>query len=272
MSLDPMFVTEQSNYLLVVSRGLGFPSGDTVRLQLSLQAVEAQPIAVGDTVSGTLNDQNPADHYLFSGTPDEILRLAGSQTEGSQIYEILVYTQEGSVFYGVSTGYQPTPDRFVLDPLQVAEAGDYLLYVHRLNPSGTTELETVEYTFTLGLTETPTLEVGVPVQGSFSDQTWERVYRFEGSADQAIRISLGSESAGYAPGLSVQGPSIPGLEGPDGRGVNFYLNVAGNTAASLTYEVTLPADGAYLFRINNAAFTQTGYLEGNFSLLIESVN
>jgi hypothetical protein len=107
VSLDPMFVNVDGSYIMVVSRGLVFPgavpSGGSVSLRLTLQEVETQRIAIGDTISGTLDDENPVDHYLFSGTPDDLLRLAGSQAEGSQTYEILIYTQQGSVFYGVST-------------------------------------------------------------------------------------------------------------------------------------------------------------------------
>jgi hypothetical protein len=276
VSLDPMFLNIDGSYIMIVSRALVFPSavpsGRSVSLRLTLREVETQQIAVGDTISGILDNENPVDHYLFSGTPDEILRLAGSQTEDSQTYEILIYTQEGSVFYGISTANPPRPGSFVLDPLQLAEAGEYLLFVHRLDLSGLNEWGTTEYTFTLSPTETPVLETGGPVQATLDSETYEYVYRFEGAADQTIRISLSSQGEGYAPGLSVQGPPLPQGTDQEGSFMNFYLNISGNTAAALTYEVTLPVDGVYLFRVNNAAFSQTGFPEGNFRLVLEAVD
>jgi hypothetical protein len=146
------------------------------------------------------------------------------------------------------------------------------LFVHRLDLSGLNERGTTEYTFTLSPTETLFLETGVPVQATLDSETYEYVYRFEGAADQTIRISLGSQGEGYAPGLSVQGPPLPQGTGAEGGVMNFYLNISGNTAADLIYQVTLPADGVYLFRVNNAAISQTGFPEGNFRLVLEAVN
>jgi hypothetical protein len=272
--IDPLLLNVEGPYVFKVSRQPNAPNGEPisgpVRLSFTLQEVETQAIAVGDTVTGTLDDANPSDHYTFSGSQDELLRLVGSQPPDNQAFEGLVYSPEGFTINSSNSFYGENPGSFTLDPLQLFATGEYLLFVRRIDTDGSGELGTTEYTITLSPSETPTLESGVAVENRMGGQTFERVYRYNGSAGETIRITLRGTSDTYAPSLNVQGPNA-GDTGMEGGAPGFYLNIGGNAPGTAIYEVTLPQDGVYLFRVNNGVYSETGPVEGAFSLLIETV-
>ena len=272
--IDPLLLHVEGQYVFKVSRQPNAPNGEPisgpVRLSFVLEEVETQPITAGDTVNGMLDDTNPSDHFTFSGTQDELLRLVGSHGSDDQPFEVMIYSPEGFTINSSNSFFGANPGSFTLDPLQLFATGEYLLFVRRIDTEGSGELGTTEYTITLGPSETPTLESGVAVEGSVSEQTYERVYRYNGTAGETIRITLRGTSDTYAPSLNVQGPHA-GDTGMEGGAPGFYLNIGGNVQGIATYEVTLPVDGVYLFRVNNGMYGDSGPLEGEFSLLIETV-
>jgi hypothetical protein len=272
--IDPLLLNVGGQYVFKVSRQPNAPNGQPisgpVRLSFVLDEVETQPIAVEDTVSGTLDDTNPADHYTFSGTQDELLRLVGNHGADDQPFEVMVYSPEGFTINSSNSFYGENPGSFTLDPLQLFATGEYLLFVRRIDTEGSGELGTTAYTITLSPSETPTLQSGVAVESSIGGQTFERVYRYNGIAGETIRITLRGTSAGYAPALNVQGPNA-GDTGMEGGAPGFYLNIGGNAPGVAIYEVTLPQDGVYLFRVNNGVYAESGPAEGEFSLLVETI-
>jgi len=275
--IDPLILSEGGSYVINVSLQqntdpAAAPTSGNVRVSLTLNEVEAQPIEIGQTVEGTLDDDNPSDHYTFSGASEDLLRLEGSQTPDSEAFEAVVYGPSGFSINGVNTGFVEPVGSFTLDPLQLFDDGDYLLVVRRIDADGEGEMGTTHYTLTLSESQTPTLEAGAAVEGKVGGDTYERVYHYEGTAGQTIRITLRSDSDSYAPALNVQGPNTQTTErvaAPDGSPFVFSAN--GSTPGMVIYEVTLPEDGTYLFRINNGAYSPEGPAEGDFNLLVEVV-
>lgn len=274
--IDPLVFSEDGNYLISVSRQqnndpAAEPVSGNVRFSLTLQEIQTQPIEIGGTVNGMLDDSNPSDHYIFSGTPTDLLRLTGSQTPDGEAFEVTVIAPDGFGINGANTAYLEPQGSFTLDPLQLFVPGEHLLVVRRLDMDGDGEMGASNYTLTLGASESPTLQAGTAVQDTVGGDTFERVYRYEGTAGQTIRITLRSQNDSYAPGLSVQGPNILEVAAEGAMGSSFVFNVNSSVPATAIYEVTLPQEGTYLFRVSNGAFSPAGPAVGDFSLLVEVI-
>ena len=280
VSLDPLFLDADGRTIFVVGRqmvpavpaeGVSAATG-SVQLTLTVQQIASDTISIGDTVSGTLNNENPVDYYVFDGTSSELLRLLGTKTEGSQDFEVLVYMEQGSVTSGASTSYTTTPNALSLDPLQLPGSGRYLLHVHQLDVQGSGDMGTTEYTLTLSGSETAFLEPGVAVTGGFAEGVFDQVYRFEGTEGQTVRMTLQSMSEDYAPALSVQGPELPSETTPNNSPNYFYVNMSGNASGIVSYETTLPVSGTYLFHVGNGMYSYDLAPEATFSLMVEVIN
>jgi hypothetical protein len=240
-----------------------------ISVNLTLVEVQSTPTTVGSTLTGTLNNQNPAAYYTFEGTSSDLLRLSGERISGNE-FDVSVYNSAGMGFGGSSTLYGPESGSFVVDPLQLTETGTFLMVVRRaFMPDGSDQGES-QYSVTLEMTQTPILQAGQPIQGSFAPNTYENVYRFEGTAGQSIRISIRSMTPDYAPALSINGPALPLVpDQPENYVQPFYAQISGNTSANATYEVVLPADGSYLFRVGNGNYSPDGQLKGSYTLQVD---
>jgi hypothetical protein len=277
--IDPLFLGGEGSYLINVSRQQNTapqatPTSGSVTVSLVLQGVETQPIEIGATVNGTLDEGNPSDHYTFSGTPEDLLRMSGVHSPDSEPFEVVVYAPSGFSINSANTGYVEPQGSFTLDPLQLFESGSYMLVLRRLDTEGDGEMGASNYALTLGASESPILQAGTAVEDTVGGTTYERVYRYEGTAGQTIRITLRSVSDSYGPGLTLQGPNIEPVNPADSRiaGSPFTFSVSSSIPATAIYEVTLPEDGTYLFRVNNSAYGQEGPQVGDFSLLIEVIS
>jgi hypothetical protein len=211
---------------------------------------------------------------MFSATPEDLLRMSGVHSPDSEPFEVVVYAPSGFSINSANTGYVEPQGSFTLDPLQLFETGRYVLVLRRLDTEGDGDMGASSYTLTLGASESPVLEAGAAVQNTVGGTTYERVYRYEGIAGQTIRITLRSASDSYGPGLTVQGPNFEPVDPTESRfaGSPFTFSVSSSVPATAIYEVTLPEDGTYLFRVNNGAYGQEGPQVGDFSLLIEVIS
>jgi hypothetical protein len=295
VTFDPLIVPQDSagKVMLVVYRrtDIGSVAGSYVTATINTSAIEATPITVGQTITGTLNDDNSADYYTFTSVSGDIMRFEGSHTEsfgvgevlemlgnnpdGEQPFEVMIYGSTGYVMVSGNTGYGTEPNKFLIDPLQLAETGDYLLVVRRANMDGSLALGTSHYSVTLSGTQTPLLESGVAIVSGFEENQWERVYRLEATSGQTIRVTLSSESGeNYGPQLNIQGPQIgnPYMPTPDGMGMTYYFSANSSAEGTIIYEVSLPHDGVYIFRVGDSAFNPDGQPDGTFRLLVENVN
>ncbi len=253
--IDPLIFSAAGDYTILLSRQeqSGGPVGGTVRVGVTLSAIEAQPLAVDGTVTGTLDDAAPAAYYTFAGQQADILRLEGAQDPGGAPFDVQVYGPDGYGFNGGSTAYGTEASQLVIDPLVLSQTGDYLLVVHRTDMTGQGAVGMRSgYTLTLGATRTPELVAGQGVTGTVDQVNYDDTYRFVGEAGQNVRITVRSLDAGYAPGLDVQGPG-PDEAASSGyyNGLAYILSANSGLPGTATFEVTLPASGVYLFRVFN---------------------
>jgi len=260
--IDPLVLPVDGEYMIILaSQPQGGPDTTNVNIStaLTLRPIETMPITFDEAVSGQIDDDTPAMHYVFTASRGDLLRLSGTRDSESQAYEVLLTSPTGVQFYGAVTAYD-TPDAFTIDPLVLDQDGQYMILVRRFDDSGQGVAgRTSAYTITLGQTETPLLVAGEEVSGSFDDpNVYEQVFRYEGAAGQAVRITLRSLDDIYAPSLGLQGPSqnqdTAGMEAGMGGSSSFYMDFNSSQPSSMSYEVTLPLDGAYLFRVRNGMY------------------
>jgi hypothetical protein len=299
--VDPAYLSTAGDYLIEIRLEPDYPPSVDPNQQsqpvyypltvtFSMEEVEAAPIGFGETITGTLNDQNPAVYYRFNASPDDLLRLVGEETSEGDPFEIMLIAPEGYFFGGGNTEYNQTPGMFVIDPVQVQSAGEHVMVVRRLDTTGLgTDGNVSSYRVTLSATETPLLEAGVAVQDNVdSVSVFERVFRYEGQAGQTVRITITSLNDTYGPGLFVTAPmgdagaGAAGIGGGGGGGGGFLVNISGARPGTATYEVELPVTGVYLFRVTNGYTsqpmpTESGTVDtdtvitGEFSLLVEVI-
>jgi hypothetical protein len=269
--MDPIFVNQDGQYMLTVilQNPQGVNDAERVSLAITADEVVPQPIAIGDTLTGTLDDGNPVAYYSFEASSSDLLRVEGSRPEGSGEFEVVLFSASGMPFSSNGTGYNMAPGSFVIDPLQMQESGSVLLLVRRTILGDPQQAVSSSYSITLGMTGTPILQSGSPVEGSFSQGIFEYVYRFEGTAGQNVRLTLRSVTDDYAPMLNMQSPQVASVDSMMAMPPNFYLQISGSSAASATYEFTLPDDGTYLLRVGNSIFSPDGTTSGTFMLMLE---
>lgn len=245
-------------------------SGQTIQASLVINESPVTPIVIGSSVSGTLDDNTPIQYYSFDASMGDLLSLVGEQPIESQPISVTVYEPSGFSVTGASTiNYTDGSNsgRFIIDPLRAMNSGAYFIGVSRATYYAPEEVIGKVSTFTLSLraTETPMLQVGVPVTGVFDNpQQYEQVYRYQATANQAIRITLTSLNAGYAPAFDFVGEAF---ESPDTN----IANINSIAPGKVVYEVTLYYDSVYLIRVRNGIFYSFEDVAGEYSLQVDVV-
>jgi|GEM_PF-1298001 len=276
--IDPLVLNQTGEYVFAVTRqsDMGGPTpAGAVTVQFTVRPIQTQPIERGQTVQGALDDTNPSDHYVFNGVVGDLLRVEAAQGANDQPVDVQVISATDGNYVGGNNSANSTDGTLVIDPIQVSSTGTYLIIVSRYNMMGVPSVSgpSSSYTLTFGATETPALQPGVAVEGTFTDpNVYEQVYSFAGTAGQTIRITLRGLSANYGTSIDVQGPMDPSGYQP------FYLSFSSSTSGAFSYEVQLPVEGTYLFRVHNSMgygpepMPATGPASGGqYSLLVEVV-
>ncbi len=275
VSLDPLVLPVEGNYLFTVRRdpNIAGPHMPT-HLSLEVKPLEIAPLAVGDSVSGQLDDNNPTDYYSFVGTSSDLLRLTGQQSPDGQPFDVSIYDPNGYNINGGSTSYFDPSGKtgaFTIDPLQLPVDGQFLLGLRRSDLTGTGATGSSTYVVVLELSQIPALQPGVEATGRIDQNTTQTVYRLNGVAGQTVKITLRSVNEAYAPNMNVQGPNVPAVEsasigGGGGGGGGFFMNVSGGTPGTVTYETAFPVTGVYLFWVYNGMYVPDQPAE--FGLLV----
>ena len=269
----PVFISDAGNYTFTVSRepeydnqGQIIESDASLTVVFTVQAVQDSPIALDETVSGTLNDENPVVYYTFTAEQGQSLSLALNETSEGQPVDTEVYGPEGFSIAGGSTSFTNTPGMLVVDPILTNQSGQYVLAIRRsvLGPEGNAGTVSA-YEATISGTQLPGLELGVEITDSIdpNSNTFEKVYRYAGTAGEVIQVTLRSVNDIYGPSMNIQGPSL--------NNDPFIMNASSARPSLLTYEIALEADGEYIFRINNGFFGDYQGEIPTFGLMVESV-
>jgi hypothetical protein len=285
MLLDPLVLPTDGTYMIVLSRQYAAatpPSLDgALSVSLTLETIDVTPLEIGAAaISGTLDDANPTDHYAFTATQGDILRLSGSQDLAGGMFEIAIFSPEGYQINSFVPFYNNT-DEFALDPLRIDTTGQYTLIARRLDETGE-DLSGLVSTYTLSLapTETPLLTTGEGMTGTFEDSNvYEKVFRYEGTAGTTLRVTMGSADGAYSPSLSVQGPSMAGTASAlmssgygGGGGASFVLSFSSGVPGTLTYEFELPESGTYIFMVQNTNQGNPAQQSASFNLQVDELN
>lgn len=282
-ALTPLIFSEARTYIIDVRVDPNYsPDGQIIPVEgvmtvsLTAATIETMPLESGAPITGSLNDSNGVDYHAFESSTSSNARLVLEQI-GSSPTEFQIFGPEGFAYNGGVTEFSNTPGTVVIDPLTVNTAGTQLVVVRRFNSQGpSVEGLMADYRLTLTSSETPILENGVLQEGVFGadPNVFEEVYRYIGTAGERIRVTITGIGDEYAPGLFIQGPNatVPGPGGPGGPGFNMNVNTS-QPNTSFTYEVTLPTDGEYIFRVNNGFFNPQGGppAGGTFTLLVEVI-
>jgi hypothetical protein len=263
-SVEPLILREAGSYILNLRYE---PLGDAsdanlpVVVDVTLETLEAQSFAFGEAQNGVLSDETPAFWFTFAADQSDLMRFVASMQTDDQPFEVQFFDAMGQGFYSGSNAYgTEDPLSFTLDPIQFNGSGQNLFVIRRVDTTGTGEMGTTHFTFTLSQTETPILQSGVEATGAVGGQAYEQVYRFEGQAGQTIRITLRNVNEHYAPSMDVTGPRSEaeetaynlGIGGGGGGGFNgLVLNLNSGLPATNIYETTLQVNGTYLFRVRN---------------------
>jgi hypothetical protein len=276
--LDPLYLPAEADYQLLVRRerhmsmlGIDAPDATPGALSVSLMLtqIETESITLAETISGTLDNDNPADHYRFSAERGELFRLSGSQAAGDeQGFEVRLFSPEGYQFSGAGTymgGEGQTG--FEVDPIRLESSGEYLLTINRIDMTGRGAQGAVRYTVTLEPTRTAMLQPGAEVSGTFSPDAMDRVYRYNGTAGETVRITLRSQDHGMS--MNVEAPRREEVMD------SSLLSVHTTVATTASYEVALPATGTYIFRLYALSYSPDPVAEtelASFQLVIETLN
>ena len=285
--IDPLFLSQPGDYQIIVQRdffydGTGNPSptGPPQRLSMVVRKPINSAYELGTGIQGALDDNNPTAYYTFAGSAGDILRVVGDQGDSSA-FELQLYGTQGYGINGGSTIHGPEPGKLVIDPVVLDTTGSYLVVLRRASFDGQVNGLVSAYSLTINSNPSPVLENGIELTDKVGGETFEKIFRFEGTAGQTIRVTLRSLDENYGPGLNVFGPpeindAVPmpvrggfggGGHGP-GIGGRFIMNVGGSTPGTVTYELALPADGTYLFRVNNGIFSPQGPSIGSFGIMV----
>ena len=253
----------------------------SLRFDLTLSMVDTSPISFDTAVTGTLDDNNNVDYYSFDGNAGDIIRLYATRTTGE--FEVTLLDPRGMPFNGSATPYMN--GEIVLDPVVLSATGSHTIIIRRTSEDGPFNLNGMitDYTMTLSVTATPFLDDGVEYTGTVgeSDMEYEEVLRFEGEEGQTVRITLRSVDENYAPSLDIQSSQIDtanapmpemGFGGGMGMPGDFYVNFGSSEVGTMSYEVTLPFSGIYLVRVRNGAYGEMGPIQGQFGVLVETIN
>ncbi len=277
--LGPLNFQTGEQYIVTVVRqfdGVTNMEAASARVLLTLNEVEAGTIALGDTVTGTLNSAAPNAYYQFMAEEGQLLRLESRQAESGLALDVQVIAPSGAFISGLNTAYDPygIPHfEASIDPIVLTESGRHLLAVRMFDPqtgmSGVGD-STAGFTVILGETQTPFLAPGEAQTGAVMLNAQGQAYRFVGTEGQQIRVSLAALDDVYTPSLDVQGPGDPVLT----QGyMTFLLNANSTLPGSASFELTLPKDGLYLFTVRAgggyALEAPTQDVPGEYSLLLE---
>lgn len=265
--VEPVILSGGAFYAVTVLSQPDPESGEIepASLTLTFNMLQAQPFAVGDTLSGTLDGANPSDIYSFDASPAQLLQMSGSQAAEGLPFEVQVFAPSGMTMNYIDTAYSATPGSFVYDPLQTRETGMYYLIVRRLFIDGApTPDAAASYTLSVGASNVQMLQSGVAVNGTIEPDIFNDTYAFDGRAGQRITLAIESASDTYAPSVGVE---FAGSY--DSRiGTPALLNLGGALPGSASYSVTLPSDGLYLVRVSNGFFYETEPVASSYALTI----
>ena len=174
---------------------------------------ETRPIAYGETVTGTIDDQNPIFRFRFEAAAEDRIRIDLRATSGNLDTFLVVRDQSGRIIASNDDAQNGVRDSR-LRALEITQAGLYTITATRFGEeAGTSQGEfelQLGYDLLPDSTEMPPtpalqqLEAGGGINGTINDAEFEMRYSFEGRAGERVTIRMDATSGDLDPFLILR--------------------------------------------------------------------
>lgn len=152
-------------------------------MALPALAQAGTPIAIGDTVEGSLTDSQPQSRYTFSGESGQFVSI----TLTSDDFDAYLTLEDADGMFIASDDDSAGSLNSRIGPLALPANGDYVIVASSLSSSGTGD-----YTLTLDAPVVETLDYGDVVEGEFTADELSKIYYFEAESGDAVAIAMDS--------------------------------------------------------------------------------
>lgn len=249
LALDPARPADGAGYVLTYS------PQTTSEPAPELTVVAPQKLAVGDTINGTIDDDNPSQVYTFSGQDGDRIRITMEATPGSDLDCYLELQDENGVVLAANDDIDPGIIRDARIVADVPAEGTYTIVASRFVEPGVAPssgnyrltLEPFDQDTIVGVNPlTIPLTYGQTEVDEINDDQYLLFYVFDGTQGDVVTIEVEH--------LSGNLDSVLHLYRSEGE--NWVLMMSnddsptGGTYAPLLRGVTLPQTGKYLIAIS----------------------
>jgi hypothetical protein len=232
--------------------------------------VNAIPIFYGETVRGTITNEEPRALYTFSGESGEIITIRMIAPNGDLDPYLKILNADGTVLeenddFSSDTGRDSLITNYVL-PI----SGTYTVMATRFDEERGIREGDFELTLTTGTyVDAPSTESIIPISygdsvtGEISDEAYVVYYSFAGNAGDVITIELLSEDNLLDPLVVLIDPNaVPIIENDDSPE---------RALDSLIENFTLPEAGQYLIAATRYEGI-SGNTTGQYTLILTQVS
>lgn len=264
--------TSTGNYTISLT-GSGTSTDDTSNPPTNT-TTDSNALTDGASVTGTIDDTNFAQEYIFNGNAGDNVVIQMNAAEGSNLDSTLsLLGPDGNEVTSNDDASITTIDSLI--EFTLPETGTYTIVATRYD--GENGISFGEYTLTLngsgtGTSTTDTTDnppttadadigYGETINGAISSSSFEQQYTFNGNAGDIITIEMNADTDTELDPLIV-------LLGPNGEELAFNDDT-NDSLNSAIVDFTLPETGAYT--IVATRYNQIdGLTEGDFTLTLSS--
>lgn len=245
--IGPFTIPEDGTYTVVATRFQQQVGSSTGEYTLTLTAAEQTLINLGETITGTLSDEEPNDFYSFVSEEEATYELEVEWLSGEGNLGLDVRGMMGEYVGGI--GADPFSTRnFTLVRLSAGQQVNFVA-VRYVDPNNTSEQSSLEYSFTLTPIETQPLTFdgqSATLTGEISRDNTVDYYAFDAEVGAEISVTLNGQAEGdFA--VDVYAPEGYSLF----HGDTYYLNNGGPSGSALIAPTVIRTAGSYLIAVNN---------------------
>jgi hypothetical protein len=205
--------------------------------------VDAIPIFIGETVTGTITNEQPRALYIFEGEGGQLVNIRMIAPNGDLDPYLKLIEANGIILEENDDFSSETGRDSLISNFELPVTGTYTIMATRFDEErgireGDFELTLTSGTYVDPASEITPITVGETVTGEITDEAHVVYYGFEGSAGDVVTIELLSEDNQLDPLVILIDPNgVPIVENDDSPE---------RALDSLIEGFTLPEDGQYL--------------------------
>lgn len=227
-------------------------SEDGTDFTLEFNQIVPQPLPATETLSGTLDSDNPPV-FMFESGAGKAWEINATLPEDGDDYMAIYYLEnrpywETIVAQDFGSGPNGSPR---IAPFVAPTDGTYyiMLEFNSYNP----EELTAPYDINLQSSSIVTLAPDIETTGTITPDTGSTVYSFNGKTGQGLNVTFKR--------LSETGVLSLYILSPEDEVITF----TGRSAVSSSFDIILPVDGVYRFTVYDSDYNPT---ELEYSLLV----